>query len=127
MTDGGIRIPSVPPAAIAPEASRVSYPALSIGRSAMTPMRTTTAPTIPDAMPQKAQTRSVVTASEAGTRRNASWTLWNMRSTSAARSITYPMNTNSGTESSVSLVMTPYVRCTIRSKTWFCHQCWPGA
>ena len=53
----------------------------------MTPIRTTTAPTIPEAMPQKAQTRSVVTASDAGTRRNASWTLWNIRSTSAARSM----------------------------------------
>ena len=50
-------------------------------------MSTTTAPTMPDAMPQNAHTSRVVTASEAGTRRNASWTLWNMRSTSAARSM----------------------------------------
>ena len=55
---------------------------------AMTPMRTTTAPTMPEAIPQNAHTRSVVTASEAGTRRKASCTLWNIRSTRAARSMT---------------------------------------
>ncbi len=81
-------MPRVPPAVMAPAASRTSYPAFSMGRSAMTPISTTTAPTMPEAMPQNAHTSSVVTASEAGTRRNASCTLWNMRSTSAARSIT---------------------------------------
>jgi hypothetical protein len=39
----------------------------------MTPMSTTTAPTRPLAMPQKVHTISDATASEAGTRRNASW------------------------------------------------------
>ena len=39
----------------------------------MTPISTTTAPTRPEAMPQKVHTISVATASEAGTRRNASW------------------------------------------------------
>ena len=57
------------------------------GRKAMTPMRTTTAPTIPEAIPQKADTMSVVTARDAGTRRKASCTLWNIRSTNAARSM----------------------------------------
>ena len=73
ITDGGIRIPSVPPAVITPEASFTSYPARSIGLNAMTPISTTTAPTSPLAMPQKVHTISVATASEAGTRRNASW------------------------------------------------------
>ena len=41
----------------------------------MTPISTTTAPTSPLAMPQKVHTMSVATASEAGTRRNASWML----------------------------------------------------
>lgn len=81
-------MPSVPPAVIAPEARRISYPAFSIGRSAITPISTTTAPTMPEAMPQKAQTRSVVTASDAGTRRKASCTLKNILSTRAARSMT---------------------------------------
>ena len=58
-----------------------------MGRKAMTPMSTTTAPTMPEAMPQKAHTRRVVTASEAGIRLKASWTLWNILSTSAARSM----------------------------------------
>ena len=40
---------------------------------AMTPISTTTAPTRPLAMPQNVQTIRVATASEAGTRRNASW------------------------------------------------------
>ena len=53
----------------------------------MTPISTTTAPTMPEAMPQNALTSIVVTASEAGTRRNASWTLWNILSTSAALSM----------------------------------------
>ena len=39
----------------------------------MTPISTTTAPTRPLAMPQNVHTISVATASEAGTRRNASW------------------------------------------------------
>ena len=41
----------------------------------MTPISTTTAPTRPLAMPQKVQTISVATASDAGTPRNASWML----------------------------------------------------
>jgi hypothetical protein len=61
---------------------------LSIGRIAITPISTTTAPTRPEAMPQKVQMISVVTASEPGTLRNASCTLWNILSTSAPRSIT---------------------------------------
>ena len=73
MTDGGIRMPSVPPAVMTPEASFTSYPALSMGLNAMTPISTTTAPTRPEAMPQNVHTISVATASEAGTFRNASW------------------------------------------------------
>ena len=42
---------------------------------------------MPEAIPQKAHTSMVVTASEAGTRRNATWTLWNIWSISAARSM----------------------------------------
>ena len=75
ITDGGIRMPSVPPAVITPEASLTSYPARSIGFIAMTPISTTTAPTRPLAIPQKVQIISVATASEAGTRRNESWML----------------------------------------------------
>jgi len=40
--------------------------------NAITPINTTTAPTRPLAIPQKVQTIKVATASEAGTRRNAS-------------------------------------------------------
>ena len=73
----------------------------------MTPIRTTTAPTMPEAMPQKAQTIRVVTASEAGRLRNANCTLRNILSTRAARSITYPMKTNNGIEISVSFIIAP--------------------
>ncbi len=66
-------MPSVPPAVMTPEASFTSYPALSMGLNAMTPISTTTAPTRPLAIPQNVQTIRVATASEAGTRRNASW------------------------------------------------------
>ena len=37
------------------------------------------------------------------------------------------MKTNSGTDSSVSFVITPYVRCAIRSKMRFCHQWCAGS
>ena len=75
ITDGGIRMPNVPPAVMTPEASFTSYPARSIGLRAITPINTTTAPTRPLAIPQNVQTMSVATASEAGTRRNESWML----------------------------------------------------
>ena len=39
-------------------------------------------------MPQKVQTIRLATASDAGTLRKASWTEWNILSTSAPRSIT---------------------------------------
>ena len=74
MMDGGIKIPSVPPAVITPAARRVSYPARSIGWKATTPISTTTAPTSPVAMPQKAHTTRLVTASDAGTPRSESCT-----------------------------------------------------
>src|SRR5712664_3363008 len=50
ITDGGIRMPSVPPAVMTPEASFTSYPAFSMGLNAMTPISTTTAPTRPLAL-----------------------------------------------------------------------------
>ncbi len=50
MTLGGIRIPRVPPAAIAPEASRGLYPHLIIMGAAMIPRTVTAAPTMPVAM-----------------------------------------------------------------------------
>ena len=58
-------------------------------------------------MPQNVQTISDATASEAGMRRNASWIEWNILSTSAPRSITYPISTNSGIEIRTSLVIAP--------------------
>src|SRR3989304_2602622 len=50
MTLGGMRIPSVPPAATAPAESRESYPALIIVGAAMIPRTVTAAPTMPVAM-----------------------------------------------------------------------------
>jgi len=75
MTEGGMRMPNVPPAVMTPDASFTSWPARNIGLNAITPISTTTAPTRPLAIPQNVQTISVATASEAGTRRNASWML----------------------------------------------------
>ena len=83
-----MRMPSVPPAVMTPAASRVSYPALSMGRMAITPMSTTTAPTMPLAIPQNVQTTSVATARDAGSRRKDSCTALNILSTRAARSMT---------------------------------------
>ena len=51
------------------------------------PMSTTTAPTIPEAMPQSAQTIMVATASEPGMPPMASWSARNMRSRMLARSM----------------------------------------
>ena len=72
-------MPSVPPAVMTPDASFTSYPARSIGLKAITPIKTTTAPTRPLAMPQNVQTISVATASDAGTRRKERMFQYNWR------------------------------------------------
>ena len=50
ITLGGIRMPSVPPAAMAPADSRASYPVRIIIGAAMMPSTVTAAPTMPVAM-----------------------------------------------------------------------------
>ena len=55
---------------------------------AITPISTTTAPTMPLAIPQKVHTSRVATASDAGSLRKDNWTALNILSTSAARSMT---------------------------------------
>ncbi len=50
MMLGGIRMPSVPPAAIAPADRRASYRDLSIIGAAMMPSTVTAAPTMPVAI-----------------------------------------------------------------------------
>src|SRR5690606_42111332 len=67
-TDGGIMMPTQPPAVMAPADSLTLYPALSMAGSASNPMRVTTAPTIPVAVANTAQVTMVATAIDPGTR-----------------------------------------------------------
>ena len=66
MIDGGIRMPSVPPAQMTPVAKRTSYLAFSIAGSASRPISVTTAPTMPVAVANSVQVTSAATASEPG-------------------------------------------------------------
>ena len=72
MIDGGIRMPSVPPAAITPADRRWSYPALSIAGKASRPISVTTAPTMPVAVANSAQVTSAAIAIAPGTKRKDS-------------------------------------------------------
>ena len=47
ITEGGIRMPNVPPAVIAPADMRTSYPLLIMDGAAITPSKTTDEPTMP--------------------------------------------------------------------------------
>jgi hypothetical protein len=86
--------------------------------SASSPISVTDAPTIPVAVANTVQVSRVAMSSEPRTRVKASSMLRNSRSSVPARSITYPMNRNSGTEISTSFFMTAEnVRCTNRSNT----------
>ena len=58
MIEGGIRIPSVPPAVIVPAASRTSYPDRFIVLAAMMPRMVTEAPTMPVAAAKIVETNS---------------------------------------------------------------------
>ena len=58
MTDGGIRMPSVPPAVIVPADSLASYPDLIMIGAAMIPSTVTAAPTMPVAMANTAAVRT---------------------------------------------------------------------
>ena len=58
MTLGGTRMPSVPPAAIAPAASRGLYPHRIMTGAAMIPKTVTAAPTIPVAMAKTVAVRT---------------------------------------------------------------------
>ncbi len=61
---------------------------------------------MPTAVANSAQVASAATAIGAGTARAAMFRLKNSRSTILARSTTYPINKNSGTATSTSLVIT---------------------
>ena len=58
MMDGGIRMPSVPPAVIVPAARRTSYPERFMVRAAMMPRMVTDAPTMPVAAAKMVDTKS---------------------------------------------------------------------
>ena len=55
ITEGGIRMPSVPPAVIAPAESLASYPVLIMIGAAMMPSTVTAAPTMPVAIANTAE------------------------------------------------------------------------
>ena len=62
MTDGGIRMPSVPPASSAPQAIFGSYWRFSIAGSAIIPIVTSVAPTTPTIAASTVQASTVAEA-----------------------------------------------------------------
>jgi hypothetical protein len=74
-TDGGMRMPSVPPAVITPADSLTLYPDFSIAGNASKPISVTTAPMMPVAVAKTAQVARVATASEPGILPMARWRL----------------------------------------------------
>ena len=86
MIEGGIRMPSVPPAQMIPLAKDGSYRALSIAGSASRPISVTTAPTIPVAVAKSAQVMSAATPIEPGMFLAATLSVENSRSTMFDRS-----------------------------------------
>ena len=107
MIEGGMRMPSVPPAVIVPEARRTSYPERFIVVAAMMPRMVTLAPTIPVAAPNITLTNRTATKSDPFIRASMSCTAANSRSISPACSIMNPMKTNSGTAASVCSIIEP--------------------
>ena len=117
MTDGGIRIPNVPPAVMAPALRRTSYPLLIIEGAAMTPSRVTEEPTMPVAAAKIVAVMSTATYSEPRTPASNCWMLVNMRSIRPDCSSKNPMNKKNGIEASTVSFITENVCKAARSNT----------
>ena len=110
MTLGGMICPSVPEAQIVPVISCLSYPRRSIVGSDTRPIVMTLAPTIPVEAARIAPTTTTEIAMPPRSRPKSSAMVSSSSSASPDFSSATPMKTNSGTASSVKLVIVPQIR-----------------
>ena len=115
IMDGGMSIPSVPPAVMVPAASLTSYLDRVIVAPAIIPSIVTDAPTIPVAAANIVETNNTAIYRAPRVRDIISWTALNSRSISPACSITIPISMNSGTATSWSDNITELV-CSVSKK-----------
>ena len=109
MTEGGIRMPSVPPAAMAPADMRASYPDLVMIGAAMMPSTVTAAPTMPVAIANTVAVRITPRYSEPRTGARRSRNARNSLSIRPACSVRKPMKMNSGIATSSSVFIMPRI------------------
>ena len=98
--EGGMMVPSEPPAQITPEISALSYLYLSITGMVSRPTTVSVAPITPEEAANTTHIRMVAMASPPGSRRVHRWIASNRRSAMPARSSIAPMKMNSGTAAS---------------------------
>ena len=97
LTDGGIRIPRVPPAASVPRNRRLSYPYFSSWGMATVPMVAAVAALDPDVAANRAQAPTLECIRPPGSQLTHWVTAEYMRSAMPARSRISPSRMNSGT------------------------------
>ena len=95
-TEGGMVVPSDPPAQTVPAARSLRYPAPSIAGTAMMPTTISTAPTTPDEAAKIPHMTMVVIASPPRSGPNQILIASNSLAAMPARSSIAPMNTKSG-------------------------------
>ena len=117
MTDGGIRIPKVPPAVMAPALNRASYPLLIIEGAAMTPSKVTDEPTMPVAAAKMVAVIRTARYSEPRIPASNCCRLVNIRSIRPDCSNIKPMNKKNGIEARTVSFITEKVCKTARSNT----------
>src|SRR5688572_2681307 len=98
--DGGMMVPSDPPAQITPEISALSYRYFNITGMVSSPTTVSVAPITPDDAANTTHIRTVAMASPPGSRRVHKWIASNNRSAMPARSSIAPMKMNNGTAAS---------------------------
>ena len=98
--DGGMMVPSEPPAQITPEIRALSYLYFSITGIVSSPTTVSVAPITPDEAANTTHIRTVPIARPPGSRRVQRWIASNSRSAMPARSSIAPMKMNSGTAAS---------------------------
>ena len=121
MMLGGIRMPSVPEAAIVPVASSVLYLRSIITGSAIRLIITTEAPMIPVVAARMVPMTVTASASPPGVRRNSTWRQCRRSAATPARSSIVPMKMNMGMATSTRLSAMPQIRST-RLKNSICEK-----
>src|SRR4030095_5116156 len=98
LIDGGIRMPSVPPAASVPREARIEYPRAYSGGSATVPIVAAVATEDPDVAAKSAQAPMLVCSRPPGIPPRHADSAVDIRSAMPERSRSSPSSTNSGTQ-----------------------------